>query len=86
MQSARGSSSNSVAIVLVQFNSSFSSRSFFDHGSLDEALNNLCALYEKELQVLNPAMTNITYDVADLYTYLDALHNVSLLLCVRCAL
>ena len=70
------------AILLLQFNASLSSRTFFEHESLPDVLNKLCDLYEKELKTLNPKMANITYDIADLYTYLDALHNVSLLLCV----
>ena len=69
-------------LILLQFNASLSSRTFFDHESLSAALDRICALYEKELKTLNPNMANITYDIADLYTYLDALHNVSLLLCV----
>ena len=79
---AASSRSGSGALILLQFNASLSSRTFFDHESLPAALDHICALYEKELKTLNPNMANITYDIADLYTYLDALHNVSLLLCV----
>ena len=76
------SADKSAVLTLLQFNSTQSSRTFFDHESLAAALDNICSLYEKELKLLNPKVTNITYDIADLYTYLDALHNVSLLMCV----
>ena len=39
----------------------------------------ICGLYEKELKTLNPQIRDITYDIADLYTYLDQLHDLSCL-------
>ena len=42
----------------------------------------MCGLYEKELKTLNPQVRNITYDIADLYTYLDQLNDLSCLVCV----
>lgn len=76
------STESAAVIALLQFNATQSSRMFFDHESLAAALDNICALYEKELKLLNPKIANITYDIADLYSYLDALHNISLLMCV----
>ena len=34
---------------------------------------------EKELKTLNPKVRNITYDIADLYAYLDQLQDLSCL-------
>lgn len=42
----------------------------------------VCAIYEKELKSLNPQVRNITYDVSDLYTYLEQLADISCLVCV----
>ena len=42
-------------------------------------MDGICALYEKELKALNKGVTSITYDVSDLYTFLDALVDISLL-------
>ena len=39
----------------------------------------ICGLYEKELKTLNPQIRDITYDIADLYNYLDQLHDLSCL-------
>lgn len=75
-------SESAAVIALLQFNATQSSRMFFDHESLAAALDHICALYEKELKLLNPKIANITYDIADLYSYLDALHSISLLTCV----
>ena len=67
------------SILLVQFNTSLGSRTFIDYATLGDALDGVCALYEKELKTLNPSIANITYDIADLYAYLDQLLDVSLL-------
>lgn len=75
-------SGQSAVLTMLQFNATQSSRTFFDHETVASALDNICALYEKELKLLNPKVPNITYDIADLYGYLDALHNVSLLMYV----
>ena len=68
-------------VALVQFNTSVASRTFLDYESLPAAMDGVCALYEKELKALNPTVDNITYDIADLYTYLDQLADISLLVC-----
>ena len=33
-------------------------------------------MYEHKLKELNPAIKNITYDVSDLYKYIDNLHDI----------
>jgi hypothetical protein len=66
-------------LLLVQFNQSVSSRTFYDFDSLSAAMGGVCVLYEKELKALNPKLTNITYDISDLYGYLDQLCDISLL-------
>ncbi len=43
----------------------------------------VCALYEKELKRLNPNVGNITYDVSELYTFLDQMTDLSCLVCVH---
>ena len=68
-------------LMLVQFNASLSSRTFLDYASPHAAMDGVCVLYEKELQVLNPKAGSITYDISDLYTYIDQLADISLLMC-----
>ena len=66
-------------LLLVQYNHSLASRTCLDFNSLAAALDGVCLLYEKELKALNPSMKNITYDISDLYSYLDQLADVALL-------
>ena len=40
-------------LMLVQFNASLASRTFLDYASPSAAMDGVCVLYEKELQVLN---------------------------------
>lgn len=39
----------------------------------------ICGLYERKLKDLNPAIRNITYDIADLYNFIDGLADMSAL-------
>ena len=66
-------------ILLLQPTSQATSRTYQDFETLELALDGVCTLYEKELKTLNPAVRNITYDVSDLYGYLDQLTDVSCL-------
>ncbi|KAK4760141.1 hypothetical protein SAY87_023272 [Trapa incisa] len=40
----------------------------------------LCGLYERKLKELNPAIRNITYDISDLYNFIDGLADLSALI------
>ena len=42
----------------------------------------ICALYERKLKELNPAVRNITYDIEDLYNFIDGLADMSALVYV----
>lgn len=66
-------------ILLIQFNNTLGSRTFLDYPTLAAAVDGVCALYEKELKSLNPKAPQITYDVSDLYNFVDALVDISLL-------
>ncbi|WMV40295.1 hypothetical protein MTR67_033680 [Solanum verrucosum] len=39
----------------------------------------ICALYERKLKELNPAIREITYDISDLYNFIDGLADMSAL-------
>mmetsp|Transcript_101553 Transcript_101553/g.286384 ORF Transcript_101553/g.286384 Transcript_101553/m.286384 type:complete len:103 (+) Transcript_101553:34-342(+) len=63
-------------IILLQYSNSLQTRSFMDFPSVSIAMDALVKMYEHKLRELNPNITNITYDVSDLYTYLDSLHDL----------
>ncbi|CAK9151929.1 unnamed protein product [Ilex paraguariensis] len=54
-------------------------RTFMDYGSISQAMDGICGLYERKLKDLNPAIRNITYDIEDLYAFIDGLADMSAL-------
>ncbi len=69
-------------IVLVQPTASKSSRTFSDYENVTAAMDGVCGMFEKRLKELNPNMRQITYDINDLYRYIDMLHDLSALVFV----
>lgn len=47
-----------------------------DFPSVGAAMDALVKMYEHKLKDLNPNVTNITYDITDLYNFLDSLHDI----------
>ncbi|KAK4485838.1 hypothetical protein RD792_008485 [Penstemon davidsonii] len=39
----------------------------------------ICGLYERKIKELNPAIRNMTYDISDLYNFIDGLTDLSAL-------
>ncbi|XP_071703583.1 enhancer of rudimentary homolog [Rutidosis leptorrhynchoides] len=66
-------------IILMQRSQNRSTRTFMDYESISKAMDGICALYERKLKDLNPAMKNITYDIQDLYNFIDGLTDLSAL-------
>jgi hypothetical protein len=54
-------------------------RTFMDYDSIASAMDGICGLFEKRLKDSNPNLRNITYDIADLYRYIEALTDMSAL-------
>ncbi|CAN0860616.1 Enhancer of rudimentary homolog [Linum grandiflorum] len=55
------------------------SRTFMDYGSVSQAMEGICGIYERKLKEINPAVRNISYDIADLYNFIDGLADMSAL-------
>eukprot|EP00252_Welwitschia_mirabilis_P027821 TRINITY_DN9697_c0_g1_i1.p1 TRINITY_DN9697_c0_g1~~TRINITY_DN9697_c0_g1_i1.p1 ORF type:complete len:104 (-),score=16.52 TRINITY_DN9697_c0_g1_i1:228-539(-) len=70
---------NRHTIILMQTGPNRSSRTFMDFESTSQAMDGICALYERKLKELNPTLRNITYDIADLYNFIDGLADLSAL-------
>ncbi|XP_030544460.1 enhancer of rudimentary homolog [Rhodamnia argentea] len=70
---------NRHTIILMQTSQNRASRTFMDYGSVSQAMDGICGLYERKLKELNPAIRNITYDIADLYNFIDGLTDLSAL-------
>jgi hypothetical protein len=68
---------NRHTILLVQPSSSV--KTYMDYESVPAAMDGVCAMFEKRLKELNPQMRSITYDINDLYHYVDSLPDLSAL-------
>eukprot|EP01125_Pyxidicula_operculata_P021711 TRINITY_DN854_c0_g1_i1.p1 TRINITY_DN854_c0_g1~~TRINITY_DN854_c0_g1_i1.p1 ORF type:complete len:102 (-),score=25.40 TRINITY_DN854_c0_g1_i1:141-446(-) len=66
-------------IVLVQHENNKSTRTYFDYNSLNDALAGICQLFEAKLKNENPNARNITYDIKDLFQYIDHLPDLGVL-------
>jgi hypothetical protein len=69
-------------ILLVQPERAQASRTFADYESVPKAMDGVCAMFEARLKQMNPSMRQITYDVNDLYAYIDSLPDLSALVFV----
>ncbi|XP_047341031.1 enhancer of rudimentary homolog [Impatiens glandulifera] len=70
---------NRHTIVLMQTTPSRASRTFMDYDSISQAMDGICGLYERKLKEINPTIRNLTYDIADLYNFMDGLSDMSAL-------
>eukprot|EP00929_Paragymnodinium_shiwhaense_P016813 TRINITY_DN12544_c0_g1_i7.p1 TRINITY_DN12544_c0_g1~~TRINITY_DN12544_c0_g1_i7.p1 ORF type:complete len:116 (+),score=29.65 TRINITY_DN12544_c0_g1_i7:76-423(+) len=60
-------------ILLVQFDEGKESRSYVDYESVSLAMEGVCQLYEQNLKSFNPKLKSVTYDLGDLFSYIDQL-------------
>ena len=73
----RPQADNRHTIILVQTTANKKSRTFMDFEKVSMAMNGVCTMFEKRLKEMYPHMKDITYDIADLYNYVDALADLS---------
>jgi len=66
-------------ILLIQFTNSRATRTYADYESVTEAMSGICQLFEEKLKKENPNTRNITYDIRDLYNYIDGLGDLACL-------
>ncbi len=66
-------------ILLLQSTPAAASRTYLDFDSLGKALDAVTRMFEDRLKELTPGARNITYDVHDLFRFLDNLHDISAL-------
>ncbi|KAK6271409.1 hypothetical protein POUND7_008507 [Theobroma cacao] len=67
---------NRRTVVLMQISQNRAPRTFVDYDSTSQSMDNICGLYERKLNKLNPATQNITYDICVLYNFIDGLANI----------
>lgn len=66
-------------ILLHQLEPSKASRRFEDFSRISHALKWICELFENKLRELNPHASQVSYEVQDLWNYLDKVPDISAL-------
>jgi len=66
-------------IILIQPTHLRSSRTFMDYESVDAAMDGICGIFENRLKELSPNRRHITYDISELYQFIDSLGDLSAL-------
>ena len=60
-------------ILLVQSNARPQSRTYVDYESVEECLESVCKMFEDHLKQINPHSQSITYDIINLFDFVDQL-------------
>jgi len=66
-------------ILLLQRTGDTSSRIYFDYPSVDDAMTGVCKIFESHLKEEHPTARNITYDVKELFQFIDKLDDLAAL-------
>eukprot|EP00118_Oscarella_pearsei_P025056 m.307398 g.307398 ORF g.307398 m.307398 type:complete len:103 (+) comp42237_c0_seq1:72-380(+) len=66
-------------ILLIQSSPKVESRSYADYESVIESMEGICKLFEEQLKKLNPSSKQITYDISQLFEFIDSIADLSVL-------
>jgi len=67
-------------ILLSQYNASPESRIWEDYDAVSQAIDGVIQMFERHLKKKNPDRKQITYDLKDLFAYLDELKDVGIMI------
>lgn len=66
-------------ILLVQPGARPETRTYCDYESVNECMEGVCKIYEEHLKRRNPNTPTITYDISQLFDFIDTLIDISCL-------
>ena len=66
-------------ILLVQPTKRPEGRTYADYESVNECMEGVCKVYEEHLKRMNPNSPSITYDISQLFDFIDDLADLSCL-------
>uniref|UniRef100_D3TNV4 Enhancer of rudimentary homolog n=1 Tax=Glossina morsitans morsitans TaxID=37546 RepID=D3TNV4_GLOMM len=66
-------------ILLVQPGNRPETRTYSDYESVNECMEGVCRIYEEHLKRINANTPTITYDISQLFDFLDQLADISCL-------
>ena len=58
-------------ILLLQANNKPECRTYTDYESVNECMEGVCKIYEEHLKSTNPNLPSITYDISQLFEFID---------------
>lgn len=67
-------------ILLSQYNDSAGAKIWEDYECLSQAIDGVIQMFERQLKKTNPDKRQITYDIRDLFGYIDELTDLGLML------
>nr|XP_035963126.1 enhancer of rudimentary homolog [Halichoerus grypus] len=76
---AREFGAMSHTILLVQPTKRPEGRTYADYESVNECMEGVCKMYEEHLKRMNPNSPSITYDISQLFDFIDDLADLSCL-------
>lgn len=76
---ARAFGAMSHTILLVQPTKRPEGRTYADYESVNECMEGVCKMYEEHLKRMNPNSPSITYDISQLFDFIDDLADLSCL-------
>ncbi|CAD7688791.1 unnamed protein product [Nyctereutes procyonoides] len=76
---ARDFGAMSHTILLVQPTKRPEGRTYADYESVNECMEGVCKMYEEHLKRMNPNSPSITYDISQLFDFIDDLADLSCL-------
>eukprot|EP00803_Ostreobium_quekettii_P002972 evm.model.scf_1194EXC.6 EVM.evm.TU.scf_1194EXC.6 scf_1194EXC:41785-45782(-) len=74
-----GSLNGQHTILLIQASKNKATRTYLEYETVPLAMDGMCNLFEKKLRELNPSIRNLTYDINDLYLFMDDMEDISAL-------
>ncbi|XP_052900791.1 protein enhancer of rudimentary-like [Anopheles moucheti] len=66
-------------ILLIQPSQQADTRTYCDYESVKDCLEGVCKIYEEHLKQCNPNLSTITYDISQLFDFIDQLIDISCL-------
>ena len=67
-------------ILLLQANMKPECRTYTDYESVNECMEGVCKIYEEHLKTTNPNLPSITYDISQLFEFIDQVEFLSLII------
>lgn len=66
-------------ILLIQPTRANETRTYTDYETVQECLEGICKIYEEHLRQMHPHNPSITYDISELFKFVDTLFDLSCL-------